>query len=234
MAACPGDPPIRKGLCSGFVFPLSLPSSSCMPLGHGYWNGPVDGCGHGHGRSHGHGAWALASGSRTGGPLAPLGCPDASAFSQQCPVQSTQRQHEYSPSRRRLTCLSVLDRLATFGRLSHCKAFQGSPPPQGLALIFIPTGGDPSPLDPLPPSPPRSSKSLPPPPPAMDKLRPFWAIFGRVKMTREPLFSSGARCSTGASVMDSCVLQSNERAHSSRRPRGTRRKTPRLSGGPGL
>ena len=62
------------------------------------------------------------------------------------------------------------------------------PPPQGLALIFIPAGGgplppgpppplpwtpSPPPLDPLPPSPgpppppscPHSSKSLPPPPP---------------------------------------------------------------------
>ena len=44
------------------------------------------------------------------------------------------------------------------------------PPPQGLALIFIPAGGDPSPLDPLPPSPwtpppPAQASPCPPPPP---------------------------------------------------------------------
>ena len=40
------------------------------------------------------------------------------------------------------------------------------PPPQGLALIFIPAGGGPLPPGPPPPlPPPRSSKSLPPPPP---------------------------------------------------------------------
>ena len=48
------------------------------------------------------------------------------------------------------------------------------PPPQGLALIFIPAGGGGSPLDPLPPSP------GPPPPSPLSSSAPENLGFGNI------------------------------------------------------
>ena len=58
------------------------------------------------------------------------------------------------------TCSKPLLSEAGWVRSTFCHFWlnETPPPPQGLALIFIPAGGgDPSPLDPLPPSPLSSS-----------------------------------------------------------------------------